>query len=169
MQKSLKKCCAAIGLCALVFSGSMLLQRNSVSANAEEYGKAAMEAIRAEGDCEPLGIYTSLSVSLNHGDGQVWATANNSFTLFPATVRVYVQLYSSDSYRESYTEMTLVSQEYTEDLNMGDSISAYASTNGVQKYWLARIYYKVDDKSWTSKVTEVKLIDGDGNEVDFTV
>ncbi len=165
MKKTLKKCCAAVGLCAVVFSGILLCQQNSVLANAEEYDEVTMKTIQTDGECDPLGIYTSLTVSLDHGKGQVWATAQNAFTLFPATVRVYVQLYSSDCYRESYTEMTLVSQEYTGDLNMGDSISAYASTNGVQKYWLARIYYKVDNKNWSSQTTEIELVDGNGNEV----
>lgn len=39
-------------------------------------------------DVEPYGLFTSLSISINGGNGKVWATVKNDFTLFPATVIV---------------------------------------------------------------------------------
>jgi len=110
----------------------------------------------------PDGIFTSLSVSLNCGDGMVWATARNDMTLFPATVSVYVELYSSVEYQSSYLKMTQESYSYTSDLDMGETLTATVATGGVQKYWMARIYYRVDNKDWSEKTTSVQLISGAG-------
>ncbi len=113
-------------------------------------------------DVEPYGVFTSLSISINGGNGKVWATVKNDFTLFPATVIVVVMLYSSESYTESYESMDLVSTNTTNDLNMGKTVSTEASTGGVAKYWIARMRYKIDSKSWASKATEVCKIGADG-------
>lgn len=48
----------------------------------------------------PYGLATSLSLSINSGNGKVWATVKNDLTVFSSTVIVIVQLYSSDSYAE---------------------------------------------------------------------
>ena len=100
-------------------------------------------------------LFTSLSISLNGGDGKVWTTVKNDFTLFPSTVLVIVQLYSSYTYCESYTEMTLVSENSTTDLNMGETIIAESSTGGEQKYWMGRMRYKIDGKSWEERTVGV--------------
>ncbi len=110
----------------------------------------------------PLGIFTSLSLDIGVENGQVYAKAKNKISIFPSSVRVYVRLYSSQSYQESYHTMTLESENFTEDLNMGKTISTYASINGVKRYWQARIYYKIDNLDWNEKVTSVWLIDVDG-------
>ncbi len=108
------------------------------------------------------GIYTSLSLSINGGDSKVWATVKNDITIFPSDVYVVVELYSSNTYQESYTDMELVSINSTPDLNMGKTITAEASTGGVQKYWHGRMRYKVDNGAWKEGSTGTMHYDGDG-------
>lgn len=83
----------------------------------------------------------------------LWTTVKNDVTIFPATVIVIVELYSSDTYQESYLNMKLVAREYIADLNMGQTITATASTGGQTKYWNGRAYYKVDNYAWKDIVT----------------
>lgn len=61
--------------------------------------------------------------------------------------------------------MTLTSRNTIDDLNIGNTLVAEASTGGVQKYWQARMRYKVDNRSWKEEVTDSLLIDGDGNYI----
>ena len=110
----------------------------------------------------PMALLVKLSLSIDSGNGQVWATAKNEFTLFPGTVQVYVELYSSLTYQESYETMQFESGHYIGDLDQGETLTTYASTNGVQKYWQARLYSKIDNGSWNNKTTNVLLIDGEG-------
>ena len=96
----------------------------------------------------PRGLFTSLSISINGGEGKVWGTVKNDVTIFPSTVIVIVELYSSTTYEESHLNMQLEARVYTEDLNMGKTITATSTTGGVQKYWHARSRYKVDNGAW---------------------
>ncbi len=111
------------------------------------------------------GIYTALSISIDGGDGAVWATVRNDLTIFPSTVIVYVELYSSTNYCESYKDMHLEVMNSTGDLNMGQSISARASINGVEKYWQGRMRYKVDSGSWKEEITGTVHFDANGNYI----
>ncbi len=112
---------------------------------------------------ETYGLYLNIRIALNGiGDGYVTTKVTNAFTLFPATVRVIVELYSSDTYQDSYTNMTLVAKNFIEDLNMGKSIEASASTNGKQQYWKGRMYYKMDSNDWKEGFTETLLYDENG-------
>lgn len=124
------------------------------------YAKA--KTVDSNEEVEPRGIYTTLELNIYGNEGQVWATVKNKFTLFPSTVYVIVQLYSSDTYQESYQNMTLASQNSILDLDQGHTLTTSASTNGEQKYWQARAYYKIDRKDWQEKTTETWLIGGDG-------
>ncbi len=108
------------------------------------------------------GIYTSLSLSLNGGNGKVWATVKNDLTIFPSNVYVIVELYSSVTYQESYTNMDLVASNSTVDLNMGQTIKAESNTEGLQRYWHGRMRYKVDNGSWKEEVTGTLLYSADG-------
>ena len=108
-------------------------------------------------------LFTTLSISIDGGNGYVIATAKNDFTLFSSTVYVIVQLFSSYTYQENYQNMTMVASDYTLDLDMGDTISVSSSTNGEQKYWLARIRYKVNNGSWKEKDTGPVLCDANGD------
>ncbi len=119
-----------------------------------------------EGEATPR-LFTSLSLSIDGGNGQVWATVRNDFTLFPSTVIVIVELYSSTTYYESYTNMDLVSKNNIDDLNIYQSISTYASTGGVQKYWHARMRYKIDSGAWETKTTGTLTFDANGNYIGY--
>lgn len=165
MKKILLGCCCVALVCALgllphqagISRPVNALQTNSVVNAANDDGGSQ--------GVTPRGIFAALSLSINSGDGKVWATAKNDFTLFPATVIVIVELYSSDVYYESHTQMTLTSRNTIDDLNIGNTLVAEASTGGVQKYWQARMRYKVDNRSWKEEVTDSLLIDGDGNYI----
>ncbi|MCM1440165.1 MAG: hypothetical protein NC131_13330 [Roseburia sp.] len=94
------------------------------------------------------GLYTSLSISLNGGNGKVWATVRNDLTILPSNVNVIVQLYYSDTYCEDYKEMTLIAYNSTTDLDMGQSIVAEASTEGQERFWIGRMRFRIDSKGW---------------------
>lgn len=119
------------------------------------------ETVKDE-EIAPQGLYTDLSFTLNGGNGQVWFSVKNKFTLFPATVTVYVDLYYSDTYQESYTDMTLVASNYIKDLDQGKTITAKASTDGKQGYWKGRAYYKIDSDPWKEKLSATVLLNADG-------
>lgn len=114
------------------------------------------------------GIYTALSLSINGGNSRIWATVKNDLTLFPSTVFVIVELYSSETYCESYLDMELVSRNSTTDLNMGDTIVAEGMTGGVQKYWQARMRYKRDNDAWKEGNTGTLLYSADGTFLNIT-
>lgn len=115
----------------------------------------------------PYGLTTSLSLSINSGNGKVWATVKNDLTVFSSTVIVIVQLYSSDTYAESYTQMELVCMNSIADLDMGKTISTEAETGGVEKFWLARMRFKIDGGSWSSRQTGACRISASGDFLGF--
>lgn len=143
--------------------GGIGLNSNSIQqANAEEIKTENNDFQYSSEDISTRGIYTALSLSINGEDGRIWATAKNDITIFPATVLVIVELYSSDVYYESHTDMELVCRNSTTDLNMGDTIVADGETGGVQKYWQGRMRYKVDNGSWKEETTGTVLYSADG-------
>lgn len=128
-----------------------------------------MQAVRSEKESasaaenDPIGLFIMISVSVNVENGMVVASAKNNFTLFPATVKLSVMLYSSPTYQSSYETMTLAASNSTDDLNMGKTIYTEAPINGQTMYWQARAYYKADDHDWKEKLTAVWLIKADGS------
>lgn len=134
-------------------------------------GKGATVAEASESevnqDATIRGIYTSLSISINGGNGRIWTTVKNEITIFPATVYVIVELYSSENFTESYQNMKLEATNQIGDLNVGKTIKAEASTNGVQKYWLGRTRYKVDNGAWKEMNTGICLYDANGNFIRY--
>ena len=143
---------------ALIFAVSSL---TTISAFADKEVTTNSEKETDEEISERL--LTNLEISLNGGNGEVWATVKNKFTLFPSTVYVIVQLYVSDVYCEDYKEMTLVSQNSTLDLDMGHTIEARASTEGKQRYWMGRMRYKIDGNSWDERTAGVGLYSATGD------
>lgn len=113
----------------------------------------------------PLSLITKLELTIDGGNGQVWAIAHNKISIFASSVPVVVEIYSSDSYQESYKDMTLESREYINHLKSGQSITATASTNGQQKYWKGRMYFNIDNKGWSEEVTSTWLCDAKGYPV----
>ncbi len=148
----------ALFLCCLIGFGlkPLIASADNVSEVPEDWQTAEGE------EAVPYGIFTSLDLALDCGNGEVWATVTNSFTLFPAVVRVVVELYCSDTYQENHSTMTLVCRNSIADLDMNKSIETRASTNGEQKYWKARMYYKVDSKDWKENETVCALISPEG-------
>lgn len=120
---------------------------------------------QAPDGADAYGVYTNLTLSLDCGEGKVCASVKNTFTLMPSKVRVSVELYASEDYKPSYKEMSLVSENAVTDLNMGDSVTAEATTNGKEMFWQARAYYKVDEKDWQERTTKIWQIKGNGNIV----
>lgn len=147
--------------CCTVFCGSMVTNKEEVQVkNATERTLSLSEE-----DIDPQGLMVKLSLNISTENGKVIATAKNTFTLFPATVWVYIELYYSETYQESYTTMQLVASHSTRDLNMGESIVVSSPTFGRTLYWQARMRYKVDSNDWASKTTSTFLFDSDGNEI----
>ncbi len=154
-------------LCAMVVV--MILSIMSLNNVYEAYAETE-QTVRAEdpelenesSQISPHGLTTSLSLSINSGNGKVWATVKNDLTVFNSTVIVIVQLYSSNTYAESYTEMELVCMNSIADLDMGQTISTEAETGGVEKFWLARMRFKIDGSSWSSRQTGACRISGSG-------
>ena len=54
----------------------------------------------------------------------------------------------------------------TPDLNMGETISVSAPTQGVQGYWCARVRYRENSGEFKEGVTSVCLYDGDANFIE---
>ena len=126
---------------------------------------ASAATVNPSPDADPLGLMTKISLQLGSTSTEVWADAHNDFTLGMSTVQVYVFIYSSPTYQESYTEMTLENQKFVSDLDIYQSVRTSAPINGVQRFWKARVMYKLDGKDWVSKETVALLIDVDGNLV----
>ena len=126
----------------------------------------SVKAETMQDSVEPKGIFTSLSLYMEVGNGQVSSVCKNQLTIFPAEVKVYIELYCSDTYQESYTTMNLVEMIYTPDLNMGSTISATGNINGQTKYWQGRVRYRIDSNAWEARNTGTICVDGNGNIIE---
>lgn len=107
-------------------------------------------------------IFTDLTLKLYPEHAIIVASVKNSFTLFPSTVPVHLELYSSEQYTTSYQAMTMRSHSYIGDLNMGETLETSCPTNGETLYWLARVRYNEDGGEWKESVTETVRYDGEG-------
>lgn len=115
-------------------------------------------------DVQTRGIYVSVSIELKgNGDGTVSAIAENRFTLGSTVLQVFVELYASETFPYDISEMKKVGSYYSSDLNIFESISTTASTEGKAKYWCAKVMYNKDNKGWESKNTAILLYDANGN------
>ncbi|MDE6604696.1 MAG: hypothetical protein K2K85_01590 [Clostridia bacterium] len=128
-------------------------------------GMVASATTGEETEVEARGLMTKISIQIGSSGGNVWAMAHNDFTLGPSTIQVYVYLYSSLTYQEDYMQMTLENKNYISDLNINQSLETSAPINGVQRYWRARVFFKLDQKDWTSKETITYLVDVNGNVI----
>lgn len=160
MNKKLFSWASIFGLCMTILASSIGAGMNTLKASAESFD--GEPTTNTGGQYETKGLFISLSLSINGGDGKVWATAKNDFTLFPATVIVIVELYSSYEYYESYEKMTLITANTSMDLNFNKTLVAEASTNGEQRYWQARMRYKADNRDWKSEHTATCKIGASG-------
>ena len=101
-------------------------------------------------------LLVTLSLTLNGGNGKVWATVKNDFQLFPSTVNVIVQLFYSTSYCEDYNKMTMIKIDSIEDLNMGSTFTVPASTDGKERFWMARMRYRENNGSWNERTVSAR-------------
>lgn len=117
-----------------------------------------------EAEDQPRGLIALVSLNLvSDHNGYITAIVENTFTLFPATVPAVVELYYSYTYQEDYNNMILAGRDMTSDLNMGESISVTASTNGETRYWLARSRDRLDSGEWRYATAGPFYYDGNGN------
>lgn len=156
---------------SFLLSGALAIGLSGVGIGIEEHKASAETVVNLHGtaneNVSTRGIYTALSISINGGDGKIWTTVKNDVTIFPSTVWVIVELYASDTYQESHTNMELICRNSTTDLNMGKTIKAEAATGGVQKYWQGRMRYKVDGGAWKEGTTGTLLYSADGTFLDI--
>ncbi|HIZ63794.1 MAG TPA: hypothetical protein H9670_04390 [Firmicutes bacterium] len=165
-----KKVILALLVAFVFFLGTTLFCGVGLQASAEEVPSDGVEEIipdATEEDITTRGLFTSLSLSIQGGNGKIWTTVKNDITIFPATVYVIVELYVSPTYQEKHEDMTLIAVNSTMDLNMGETITAEASTGGVQQYWQGRMRYKVDNKAWEVRDTGTYLYSADGTFLDI--
>ena len=152
-----KRCLGALlafACAACCFAGVASFTTVAAAKSAEYAADAEVEAER--------GLITNLTLGMHGEDGRIWAQVKNEFTLFPSVIIVYVELYSSKTYQESYTAMELEGREYIADLNIGETLELSVSTGGEQKYWMARMRYKFDDRDWVEKTTDALLYSAAG-------
>ncbi len=156
-MSKIKKCWLAVCLAVAMLAALLPLSFPAVS--------AAEVAAPADTSAETYAarLFAKLTVSLDGEGGYVRAVVKNDFTLFPSTVAVIVELYSSDERAYDYSDMEWCGTTSIDDLNMGNSIYTRASTGGKQKYWLGRMRYKENGDNWKELCTPVCLFDAEGN------
>ncbi|MDE6790702.1 MAG: hypothetical protein K2J61_03165 [Clostridia bacterium] len=157
--------CCLLTLCVAL----ICVNANGVYAAPQDYAAESEGAEEADGEG---GISTyelaDLSLAINCGDGKVWATVRNDFAWFSPKVVVIVLLYSSETYTESYLNMRMESNNEISDLNMGKSITTEAPTGGVEKYWVGRMRYKINNGEWKTKQTATCRISASGEFLGYT-
>ena len=119
----------------------------------------------SQSDITPY-VLLSLSLAINGGDGRVYGSAKNEFTLFPSTVYVRVELYRSVERNYSYENMEMVSVISVPDLDIDKTLIAEYPTNGVAAYWVARCVYRDGNSNWQEKYTKSCHCDGNGNLIE---
>lgn len=154
----MKKGSIVLSLAALTVAATMPFMANHAPVASETDTAVAVKA-------ESARAFTNISLEISGGNGEVVATATNTFTLLVSTVQVYVELYYSSTYTTDYETMTMPTMAYTPDLDMGHSLSVDAKTNGEQRYWLARVRYNENGSGWQEIITGPVLLDANGNAV----
>lgn len=110
----------------------------------------------------PYGLYANVSIKVAISKTYIKAIAKNEFTLFSSTVNTYVELYSSPTWTEDISQMTLEAQNYIYDLDQGNELSVTADYNGRELFWRARVRYNRDNSDWEIKETNTHHLAPDG-------
>ena len=76
-----------------------------------------------------------------------------------------VYLFTSSTYADSCSLMKFECSNYIADLNINKTIQTSAPINGEQKYWRAKMMYKMDNKDWVIKESITYLVDANGNVI----
>lgn len=158
MKQKTKKALAALAALTVLTAGTLLC------------GNAQPEIAKAETNgtqtsVEPRGFYTNVEIYFSVIGTTVAATAENTFTFFPSTVKVTVNLYSSETYTENVSEMTLESTASIADLNMGNSLQTTAEINGRVLYWRGEVCYNLDNKPQEKKYTDIYRLSANGTVI----
>lgn len=102
-----------------------------------------VEAKEYSNEDSSRGIYANLTSNLYYQNGKVIGETKNNFTLFPSEIEVRLTLYMSYQYEADFSNMTYITSNYIEDLNMGNTISV--SANGIyDTYWYFDVYFVID-------------------------
>lgn len=158
---------AYVGFVAIIFGVLLLFcivlsGQQAFAMSAENSSIESKQDVNPEIEVEPR-LFTTLTLSIGGENGEIWAEVRNDFTLGFATVLVYVELYSSATYQESYTNMRLENRNFIADLDIFQTVGVSAPTGGVQRYWMARMRYRVNSSDWEEKTSNAWLFDADGN------
>lgn len=158
MTKTKKIFAIVLASITLMLAVSMAMFGTKVFANSKDSENTDGAVVR---------LFTNLSFNLYGENGYITATAKNEFTLFTSVVYVNVQLFTSDTYKASFADMTMVGTNVTEDLDMGKTISVTYPTDGQQKYWVGRIVYRENGGTFQTRVTECALFSAEGELIGF--
>lgn len=151
----------SIALAMALFSSASLGVQPSITQSVE--ASAENEELLLNTEAASPRILTKLVVEVySPQEGYVAAIVTNQFTLFPSTVPVEIRLYSSYTNTTDITKMTLEGYRKTEDLDMGQSLSYFQSTNGEEKYWCAYAIYTVSSTQEEIYQTKTVLFAADG-------
>lgn len=149
--------CVMVLISLLVFAPARV-----VNAHADE-GSQYDTVVSNSSESAQRGLIAFIDLGISGKDGRIYADAYNKSTLGLSTIRVYVQLYRSETYQESYENMTFLGQAYDNDLDMFETLTFHAPTDGKTFYWQARMRYRMDNNEWVSVTTGPLLYDGDAN------
>ena len=159
MKTKTKRLAVCALACAMTAAAGVLLSGNALPANTGE-AVAAGEVCSETADRRAL--LALLNFYMEGSDGEVRGILKNEFTLFPGIVQVQIELFSSPTYTESYEEMQLERRIYNGDLDQGEQLVARASTDGEQRYWMARTMANIDGQGNRYTVYGPYLFDGNG-------
>ncbi|MCM1545444.1 MAG: hypothetical protein NC033_00240 [Clostridiales bacterium] len=137
-------------LTALILSSLCLSSFGAVSVYASPNGDNSphVETNATEDTASPY-LLTKMSIKTRADSEYVYAVAKNTFTLFISTVPVDIYLYSSVTYTDDISQMTLEATAHTGDLDVNKEITCKA-LHTEQKYWVAHCVFKTDSKTKTA-------------------
>ena len=92
--------------------------------------------------------FINISLTVAEENGQVTATASHDFSVLQKNVKIYVLLYYSETFTADHNEMTLADYAFDGQLSKGESLTVTAPTGDEERFWIARIYYKINDGRW---------------------
>ncbi len=138
-----------------------VLAGNAPSAAQAERGAVQAETVLPE-ERAPRAWIVNMSLNLYADASHVRAEAKNDFTFPMATVYTVVKLYSSATYTEDVSAMTLEAQNSIADLDTGKSISAQVAIGGRERYWRAQMMYQADNGALNYKETDTFRISANG-------
>ena len=160
MQTKLKIVC--LGLVATIVCAAVLAGAPLTAFAMEESQDENIDNIANYENVEPLALFVDVVLAIGGENGEVYSAAQTQIAIFATTIYVVLELYSSDTYQEAYTNMTLEKRVASNNLKKGEIIKASVPTNGVQKYWRGRMYYRADSGNWKFGETDTVLFDANG-------